>query len=271
MQHVRTHYKNALRQLAVFLSSFRCAVLNLLFRVMSHRGTISASRLVIIAPHPDDETFACGGLIARMEQEGKHVSVIFMTNGEASHDACCKHRRLEVAASREAAAHRANRALGLASEHLHWLALPDTAVPSAASPDFSSAVAKAVQVLRAVNAQAIVYPHRMDMHPDHVNTSSIAICAADMLNIRQRYSFPTWMRRRLQAKHLVQRISATTIKLDIREVLSIKNEAIGIYMNDIQAGCPSNIPSAGNIEHQLLKLFQADYEIFFDESLPSGR
>lgn len=37
------------------------------------------NRVLVIAPHPDDETLGVGGTIARLINEGKHVSVLFVS------------------------------------------------------------------------------------------------------------------------------------------------------------------------------------------------
>ncbi|MCL6520248.1 MAG: PIG-L family deacetylase [Armatimonadetes bacterium] len=39
-------------------------------------------KIVILAPHPDDETLGCGGLIQQAIQAGAHVKVVVATNGE---------------------------------------------------------------------------------------------------------------------------------------------------------------------------------------------
>lgn len=43
------------------------------------------SRLVVVAPHPDDEVLACGGLLAAHVERGGKVAIIGVTDGEASH------------------------------------------------------------------------------------------------------------------------------------------------------------------------------------------
>ncbi len=43
-------------------------------------------RLVVIAPHPDDEVIACGALIAHALAQGQPVAIVGVTDGEASHD-----------------------------------------------------------------------------------------------------------------------------------------------------------------------------------------
>src|SRR5436190_21315216 len=46
-------------------------------------GAISDSRLLVIAPHPDDETIGAGGLIQRVHAAGGQVRVVFLTEGDA--------------------------------------------------------------------------------------------------------------------------------------------------------------------------------------------
>jgi LmbE family N-acetylglucosaminyl deacetylase len=44
----------------------------------------AGTRLLILAPHPDDETLCCGGVIQRVRQAGGQVSVVWLTSGDAS-------------------------------------------------------------------------------------------------------------------------------------------------------------------------------------------
>lgn len=44
-------------------------------------GQFSDRRLLVIAPHPDDEIFGCGGLIHRVKKGGGKVFVLFLTVG----------------------------------------------------------------------------------------------------------------------------------------------------------------------------------------------
>lgn len=64
----------------------RAAVLLGVLLWVAARGTSfepgAASRLLVIAPHPDDEVLAAGGLIQRVRSGGGAVRVVYLTDGE---------------------------------------------------------------------------------------------------------------------------------------------------------------------------------------------
>src|SRR5262249_20266618 len=47
----------------------------------------SDARVVVFAPHPDDETIAVGGLLHRLATAHAAVQVVFVTNGDGYPDA----------------------------------------------------------------------------------------------------------------------------------------------------------------------------------------
>ena len=42
------------------------------------------SRVMVLAPHPDDEVLGCGGALAMHVDAGHHVDVIVLTDGAAA-------------------------------------------------------------------------------------------------------------------------------------------------------------------------------------------
>jgi len=42
---------------------------------------LSGERLLVLAPHPDDEVLAAGGLMGRVAREGGEVRVVSLTSG----------------------------------------------------------------------------------------------------------------------------------------------------------------------------------------------
>jgi LmbE family N-acetylglucosaminyl deacetylase len=128
---------------------------------------IGGGGLVIIAPHPDDESLACGGLIAEARAQGRSVKVVIVSDGSGSHSASKTYPRARLRDLREDEARQAVTELGLdASYDIVFLRLRDRFVPSrGASAD--EAVAKIVAIIRDVDAQALFVSWRHDPHCDH--------------------------------------------------------------------------------------------------------
>ena len=88
---------------------------------------IDARRVLVVAPHHDDEVLGCGGLLAQLAASGARIRVLFLTDGAAGPGAPGEPDEVRAyAARRRAESARALEALGLsgadAGEHLE---LPD--------------------------------------------------------------------------------------------------------------------------------------------------
>ncbi|MDT8264721.1 PIG-L family deacetylase, partial [Roseomonas sp. DSM 102946] len=83
-----------------------------------------AGPVLLLSPHPDDESLGCGGLLAQLAARGREVRVVLVSDGAASHDSrLYPPRRLAALRQEEMAA--ALAALGLGPERLVTLGLPD--------------------------------------------------------------------------------------------------------------------------------------------------
>lgn len=76
--------------------------------------------ILILAPHPDDETLMAAGIIRRMILDGAKVSVCVVTNG----DYMCRDH--EKGSRRLLESLDAMRLLGMSEDHLYFLGYPDT-------------------------------------------------------------------------------------------------------------------------------------------------
>lgn len=114
--------------------------------------------VLVIAPHPDDETIGPGGTICLHTERGDRVAVAFLTSGELG---LTRLPREEAWRVREAEAEAAARILGIAA--LSFLRRPDWYV--------GDGVDEAAAALRPVlerEAPEVVYlPHDREWHPDH--------------------------------------------------------------------------------------------------------
>lgn len=94
-------------------------------------------RILIIAPHPDDETLAAGGLIQRAVRRGAKVKIVILTRGDAFSVAARRRfdkQDLEAAdyqalgRLREEESVRAVRLLGVGQNAITFLGYPDRAL-----------------------------------------------------------------------------------------------------------------------------------------------
>src|ERR1035438_406582 len=78
-------------------------------------STFVANRVVVFAPHPDDEVLGCGGALADLLDRGARLDVVLVTDGAAgARDA---EERGRIAATRMEESRRALDALGGGAGH----------------------------------------------------------------------------------------------------------------------------------------------------------
>lgn len=119
------------------------------------------ARLVVVAPHPDDELLACGGLIALHAARGGECLVIGVTDGEASHAGAPGWDAQWLARTRRAERTLGLHRLGADDAKVICLGLPDGAVATHAA-----LLTIALQPLLCAN-DLVVTTWRLDGHPDH--------------------------------------------------------------------------------------------------------
>lgn len=87
----------------------------------------AGARLVVAAPHPDDEVLACGGLLASLASRVGDLTLISVTDGDGSHPGSAQWPPARLRDERRRESTRALTRLGLDTRRLAWrhLALPD--------------------------------------------------------------------------------------------------------------------------------------------------
>lgn len=128
---------------------------------------LAARRVLVIAPHPDDETLGCGGLIAQVVAAGGLVHTVFVTDGGASHPRSRAWPRPRLAALREAEAAAALAALGAGDAPRTFLRLHDAGMPEPGSDAWVTARDAILRIVETVDPDLAVLPWRRDPHRDH--------------------------------------------------------------------------------------------------------
>jgi LmbE family N-acetylglucosaminyl deacetylase len=138
-------------------------------------------RIVVVSPHPDDETLAVGGLLHDLAGLGWRVVLVAVTDGERAYPGIPA-----LGAIRQGELARALRHLGLGQAAVIRLGIPDGAV----SRDASVLAAHLSPLL--VRASWVLAPWPGDGHPDHEAAGRIAAQVADELGVPARF-FPVWL------------------------------------------------------------------------------
>lgn len=136
------------------------------------RFLVGCGPLFVLAPHPDDESIGCGGLISACVHAGVTVFVQVLTDGRHSHPASSEWPPDRIAAEREIEARRAAVHMGLHPEAISF----ERSIDGTLLFDWQAAERIALRVVeRARNwpAPVILAPWRGDPHPDHMAAAVI--------------------------------------------------------------------------------------------------
>ncbi len=174
-------------------------------------------RLLVIAPHPDDESLCCGGILARAAARGIAAKVAFVTNGDGSRTgqifkilreplardsdmfSIAQHRQIEAIGALES--------VGLGEENAAFFGFPDgglTAITRMQRDEiywaktthrnhvaYPRAYAPGARYLRDVlfdlmtrlvrefQPTIVLTGHSLDTHPDHAATHPLALRAIE--------------------------------------------------------------------------------------------
>jgi LmbE family N-acetylglucosaminyl deacetylase len=139
---------------------------------------------LILAPHPDDETLGCGGMIARLRGRSNPVTIAAITDGENAYPAALGLGPLRI----EEQALALQR-LGVSRASVHRFHLPDSNVQS-----FEAELVNRIAEL-ATQKMHLVAPWPHDFHPDHEATGRAAKQIAERFGFELTYYlFWTWHR-----------------------------------------------------------------------------
>ena len=134
-----------------------------------------SERLLIIAPHPDDESLATGGLLQRIRQAGAAARVLVVTDGDNNPwPQRWLEKRWQIGPSerqrwgalRRQEARLALKKLGFEGE-TRFLHLPDQGITSQLMQAEAETLERFCCELEEWNPTQIVLPSSYDLHPDH--------------------------------------------------------------------------------------------------------
>ena len=147
----------------------------------------STQRAIIMAPHPDDDVIAAGGLMQRVLATGGEVRVVFVTDGENNPwPQRYLERKLFVKAKDRATWGKMRRRealcslerLGVPEQSAIFLAFPDQGIAKMARQGDDRLRDALRKIVNDVQPTLIVSPSAFDLHADHRAIAYFAHSAA---------------------------------------------------------------------------------------------
>jgi len=165
-----------------------------------------AGRIVVIAPHPDDEVIGPGGMLLRARARGASVTVVYVTDGMNGPEAAIRRAEAQVVA----------KALGFEAVFLG---------ERAAAIEFSDrAVEGLARAVREAAPDVLVAPFLLDDNDDHRRVSQLLHAAV------KRGLIPAALE--LWAYQVYAPLAGNVV-VDITEVAARKADAIRLYASEM--------------------------------------
>lgn len=219
---------------------------------------VKGDAAMIIAPHPDDESLGCGGLIAQLCNRKRFPIVVIVTDGIGSHRTSRLYPPDRLRALREQEARRAVTILGLPLDRLIFLRLPDGAVPLS-GPKFDAAVNQIVDLARIHGCRTILAPWLYDPHGDHEAAQFMARSVGNMIDAPV-LSYPVWGWL-LPDNSKLPDLTLQGWRLDITHNMVTKRRAIVAHASQY-TDLIRDDPDGFRLPADLLTVFEAPYEVF---------
>ena len=177
---------------------------------MSNHLPPDAKRVLILAPHPDDETLGCGGTISLYTSKGVEVHLVVISDGKGiSHEFSGKD--IDIVALRKREAVDASKILGI--HRTHFLNFPDGELKS-----YQNEMKERIEyIVRGFNPDIIFAPSPVDHHNDHIAVSELAL----------------WLLQKVHGIKIAFYEVYETVRfnalVDISDVMHVKEKAILTY------------------------------------------
>ena len=219
---------------------------------------------IVFAPHPDDESLGCGGLLALLADAGVAVTVVIMTDGSRSHPNSLTHSSTRLASIREDETLDAVVALGLAPSGVRFLRYRDCGLPTEESAAYTQAIVRLHALLSKIRPETVLVPWRRDPHCDHVGTWHLLRSTVAVMRSRPRWlEYPVWAWPHAHAGDAPRHDEACAWRIDISSVLTRKQRAIAQHRSQLGRLIHDD-PEGFVLEPAMLAYFTQPWELFIE-------
>ncbi|MFW9439431.1 PIG-L deacetylase family protein [Xanthomonas euvesicatoria] len=212
----------------------------------------TATRVVVVSPHPDDEVLGCGGLLAMAIASGRQVLIISVTDGEAAYPQDDAWPPARLAAARREELRDALACLGIDPSSIVRLDAGDGQVRAG----IDALGARLAELLQPRDVVLVTYAR--DGHPDHeacadAASAAVARCGARLIQ------FPIWAWHWDDPDHSQMLASATRLVLSA-DAHAAKLQAMSAFKT--QTGHVTPALRNPILPDWALARFRRDFEVY---------
>lgn len=178
-------------------------------------------KVLVFAPHNDDEVLGVGGTIAKLASEGNEVFVCEVTAGMN------KERVKRI----KAEALKAHSVLGV--KESFFLDLPVVELKGLEVSKLNSSISN---ITKKIQPDVVFIPHKGDMHRDHYEVAMAAMVAlrpVELPNLKAIYAYETLSETEWNIPS-PDNVFVPNVWVDITDYISKKLEAIQCYASQIK-------------------------------------
>ncbi|MGO1767079.1 hypothetical protein CAP48_06455 [Advenella sp. S44] len=160
---------------------------------VSVQALAGQANVLILSPHPDDETLGCAQAIAAACDSGRKVFVVVITNGNLSHPGSLRYPKAALAALRRQECMNALDVVGGVNVVPVFMDYDDQCAPNTVSEQIAC-IARLEQLVRECKITAVWTSWEQDPHCDHQRVARLG----ELLLARQPqlvlFKYPIWGR-----------------------------------------------------------------------------
>ena len=191
----------------------------------------------MFAPHPGDETWGCGGTIAKRISEGYEVLIVVMTDGRYAFQKVLgidsDPTPEELKEIRKDEVKRAVKILGVPGKNIVFLDFIDGELKN----HEAEAVEKVIEVFNGNDPVEVYFPYKKDAHPDHRATYRIVKNAIGKLGINvSMYQYSIGQKYAHIGPiidSLLNLFKHNIIRVEISKFLSLKKGAVKEFRSEV--------------------------------------
>lgn len=178
-------------------------------------------KILIFAPHNDDEVLGAGGTLSKFANQGNDVFVCEVTSGENK----------VIVDKIKSEALKAHAIIGV--KQTFFLDLPVVAINQVPVSEINE---KMLEIVKIVDPEIAFIPHKGDIHTDHVEVAKSAMVALRPVsapNLKTIYAYETLSETEWNIPS-VENVFIPNVWSDISNYLDIKLQAMNCYQTQIK-------------------------------------